>query len=294
MNQRRNARDKRGQFIRGMTPWNKGHEMALDSREKESETKKLFFELGITQSARKGVKLSKKTKKKVSVSQKLRNRKHPEIGREHSKYMKAYWEKHPQKVEEHRKFLIALWKSPQRREEASKIAKEVYKNHPQLKEKSRKRFIAWLIEHGDSLKYIEQGKGNKYKLGKVTKNGEKVRSLYEVMIANWLFKNDIRYFYEGKQLMFPAYKKLKITFAVPDFFLPDYNALIEIYGGYPGTRTKNERKSNAYNYYGIPFLSLTPSDMNNLDYEIPKFLRKIGRNPKLGKKARKIMWEMLD
>jgi hypothetical protein len=95
-------------------------------------------------------------------------------------------------------------------------------------------------------------------------------------------------------LVFPNYKKLKIVFAVPDFFLPDYNAIIEVYGGFRGTRSKNMKKSGAYGYYKIPFLALTPCDIKNLDYEIPKFLKRSGKNPKLSLKARKIMWGMLD
>ncbi len=290
----RNRRDARGRFVSGMIPWNKGRRMSRASRLKESSTKRLFFKLGASKPPRLGVKLSKDIKQKISISKKLLLKKHPEIGLKHSAYMRRYWKKHPEKVARHRKFLVKYWRNPERRERARRISKEVYRNHPELREASRKRFIKWLILHKDALRLIEQSKGNRHSLKKITLKGEKVRSLYEVIVANWLLKNDVRYFYEGKMFVFPHYKKLGIVFAVPDFFLPDYNAIVEIYGGYPGTRGKNTRKSRAYAYYGIPFLALTPSDMGKLDYEIKGFLGRTGKNPKLGREARRIMWGMLD
>ncbi len=288
------ARNKLGRFLKSSKPWNKNKPMSMASREKESETKRLLFKLGITKSHRKGIKLSNKIKEKISISQTKRLKQHPEIKKQHSIFMKKYWKKYPEKVEARRKFLIELWKDPERREKASKIGKEVYKNHPNLREASRKRFIAWLIKHKDAMRYIEQGKGNKKKLGNTTLRNEKVRSLYEVMVANWLIRHGIAYFYEGKMLIFPDFKQLKISFAVPDFFLPEYNCIIEMYGQYRQSRSRTIKKNRAYRFYKIPFLGITPSMMNNLDTIIPKFLKQTGKNPKLTKQARSIMWGMLD
>lgn len=287
-------RDRLGRFLKGMKPWNKNKPMPEKSRKKESLTKKLFFKLGITKSARKGIHLSSAVKKKISISQAKRIKQHPEIKKQHSIYMKRYWKKHPEIVEQHKKYLIELWKSPEKREKARKTATEVYKDHPNLKEASRKRFIAWLIKNKEAMKYIEQGKGNKKQLTKTTIKNEKVRSLYEVMVANWLTKHEIAYFYEGKMIVFPDFSKLKISFAVPDFFLPEYNCIIEIYGQFRQSRGRTIRKNNAYRHYGIPFLAITPSTINELDSIIPNFLKKIGRNPRLPKQARSIMWGMLD
>jgi hypothetical protein len=288
------ARNKLGRFLKGMKPWNKNKPMPLASRKKESRTKKLFYKLGITKSHRKGVKLSKKTIRKCSISQKKRLKAHPEIKKQHSIFMKKYFKAHPELVKAHREFLIELWKDPEKREKASKTAIEVYENHPNLREASRKRFIAWLIKNKDAMRYIEQGKGNKHQLSKVTLKKEKVRSLYEVMAANWLAKHEIEYFYEGKMLVFPDFKELKISFAVPDFFLPDFNCIIEIYGQYRDSRARTIKKNRAYRYYGIPFLPIRPSEINYLDTLIPKFLKQTGKNPKLPKEARSIMWGMLD
>src|SRR3989344_952654 len=288
------SRDKLGRFLKGMKPWNKNKPMPLASRKRESRTKKLLFKLGITKSHRKGIHLSKTIKKKISISKIKLLKQHPELKKQHSIYMKKYWKKHPEKVEAHKKFLIELWKNPEKRERASRIGKEVYKNHPNLREASRKRFIAWLIKHKNAMRYIEQGKGNKKKLSKITMRKEEVRSLYEVMIANWLFKNKTAYFYEGKMLVFPDFKKLGIVFAVPDFFLPEYNCIIEMYGQYRDSRSGTIKKNRAYRYYGIPFLPIRTSEINNLDTIIPKFLKSIGKNPHLTKQARSIMWGMLD
>ena len=268
--------------------------MSKKSREKESITKKLLFKLGITKSSRKGIHFSKSLRKKISKAKLQFLQKNPEIAREHSRYMKHYWHERPDKVAEHRKFLIELWKNPERRARARKIGIEVYRNHPNLRQASRLRFIAWLTKHENALRYLEQSKGNPKKLGRITMKKEKVRSLYEVIVANWLFKHNIDYFYEGKMLIFPEYNKLKIVFAVPDFFIPDYNALIEVYGGFPGSRARTIKKNRAYNHYGIPILGITPSMINHLDTVIPKFLKTTGENHHLSKEARKIMWGMLD
>ena len=288
------SRNKLGRFLKNYVPWNKNKPMPMASRLKESRTKKLFYKLGITINPRKGVKLSKKTIRKMSISQIKRLKAHPEIKKKHSIFMKKYLKAHPEKVEAHRKFLIELWKDPEKRERASRIGKEVYKNHPNLREASRKRFIAWLIKNKDAMKYIQQGKGNKNKLNRITIRKEKVRSSYEVIAANWLFRNKIAYFYEGKMLIFPKFNKLKIVFAVPDFFLPDFNCLIEIYGQFRGSRARTIRKNRAYRKYEIPFLPIRPSEINNLDTIIPRFLKTIGKNPHLTKQARHIMWGMLD
>jgi hypothetical protein len=207
-------------------------------------------------------------KKKLSKSQKLRFKKQEEKDKI-SLGLKLYHEKNPD------------------------AAREVYREHPNLKEESRKRFIAWIIKNKDALKYIKRGEGNKLKLSTTTNNNEKVRSLYETMVANYLKKKKIKYEYEAKMLIFQDYKKLKITFAIPDFFLPEYNSIIEIYGQYPEARKTTIKKNRAYRYYNIPFLGITPSTISEIDNIIPKFIKETGRNHKLTKQARKLMWGTL-
>jgi DNA helicase IV len=67
-----------------------------------------------------------------------------------------------------------------------------------------------------------------------TLQGEKVKSLEEVMIANFLFLNGISYVYEGEYKYSSAneyYRRYK-----PDFYLPEYEIYIEHFG-----ITKDER-----------------------------------------------------
>ncbi|MEM3405793.1 MAG: hypothetical protein QW117_02355 [Candidatus Pacearchaeota archaeon] len=207
-------------------------------------------------------------KLKLSKAQKARFRKKQEREKI-SRSLKIYHEKHPDAIE------------------------QVYKEHPNLREEARKRFIDWIKKNRNALKYIRKGEGNKLNLSYITKNKERVRSTYEVIVANYLKENNIRYEYEAKMLVFPDYEKLKIVFAIPDFFIPDYNAIIEVYGQYPGARAKTIKKNNAYRYYKIPFLGITPSNINRIESIIPKFLNNLKKNPKLTKQARSIMWGTL-
>lgn len=71
--------------------------------------------------------------------------------------------------------------------------------------------------------YTKELKNNKQ-----TIKGEKVKSLEEVMIANYLFLNGINYVYECKYPFKSSDKSKKIY--RPDFYLPDYDIYIEHFG----------------------------------------------------------------
>ena len=81
--------------------------------------------------------------------------------------------------------------------------------------------------------FMEQN-AEEFKRNKYTLLGEKLKSLEEVMIANFLFLNGIDYEYE-KEYQYPTsnekYRKYK-----PDFYLPEYDIYIEHFG-----TTKDER-----------------------------------------------------
>jgi hypothetical protein len=209
-----------------------------------------------------------KYKVKLSKAQKSRFRKSEER-KKISKSLKLYHKENPDAIE------------------------QIYREHPNLRQEARQRFIDWIKKNKNALKYIRRGQGNKLDLSTTTNNNEKVRSTYEVMVANYLKAHKIKYEYEAKILVFPDYKILKIVFAIPDFFLKEHNALIEIYGQYPGSRTKTIKKNKAYKFYEIPCLGITPSTINNINSIIPNFINKVGRNPKLSKKARNMMWGAL-
>jgi DNA helicase-4 len=66
------------------------------------------------------------------------------------------------------------------------------------------------------------------KVNKITLQGEVVKSLEEVMIANFLYLNGVKYEYE-KYYPYDTNEKYKKTYQ-PDFYLSDYNIYIEHFG----------------------------------------------------------------
>jgi len=67
-----------------------------------------------------------------------------------------------------------------------------------------------------------------FKVNKLTLQGETVKSLEEVIIANFLFLNGINYTYESKY-PFESPDKYRKTYR-PDFYLPDYDIYLEHFG----------------------------------------------------------------
>ena len=66
------------------------------------------------------------------------------------------------------------------------------------------------------------------KANKITLQGETVKSIEEVMIANFLYLNGVKYEYE-KNYPYETNEKYKKTYQ-PDFYLSDYNIYIEHFG----------------------------------------------------------------
>ena len=99
------------------------------------------------------------------------------------------------------------------------------------------------------------------------KKGEKVRSLSEKYIADYLFTKRIDYQYE-KILVLDHYT------IKPDFYLPAYNVYIEFWGLLDGDKNpqywKNFRwKTEKYQKHGIKFLPLRKDDLPELDRIFP-------------------------
>ena len=88
--------------------------------------------------------------------------------------------------------------------------------------------------HGEHIKYLKSNKLESYKKipsindGKITMLREKCKSLEEVLIANYLFLNDIKYEYEKEYKFITADKKHSQY--RPDFYLVDYDIYIEHLG----------------------------------------------------------------
>jgi hypothetical protein len=99
-----------------------------------------------------------------------------------------------------------------------------------------------------------------------TKQGFLVRSKGEQKIANFLYDNKIKSFYEGKTLMFEKEGQI----CVPDFYLPKSKThkatYIEFYGGYPAAWKKKVMKDKLYKKYKIPCVFITPSELRDLNY----------------------------
>ena len=65
----------------------------------------------------------------------------------------------------------------------------------------------------------------KYGSAHVTLNGEEVKSYGEKMVADYFFKNNIRYQYEQ-----PARSRNGRRISRPDFYLPDFEVYVEYWG----------------------------------------------------------------
>jgi|WetSurMetagenome_2_1015567.scaffolds.fasta_scaffold40269_2 hypothetical protein len=98
----------------------------------------------------------------------------------------------------------------------------------------------------------------------VTDRGEVVRSVGEKIIANYFYKNNINYAYEPHQ----------IGWAIPDFYLPDFNVYVEFWGlvnaddDWTRKRYVREMKRKMAMYYkrNVRFVSIYPDNIQNLDW----------------------------
>lgn len=116
--------------------------------------------------------------------------------------------------------------------------------------------------------------GSTYK----TMNGELVKSGGERMIADYLFRNKIRYEYE-KLAMGSSSRRI----GRPDFYLPDYDIYVE-YWGMVATEDGKDRKEYQkgmewkmanYEEAGIRFISIYPHEIESLDSVFQKKLKEV-------------------
>lgn len=135
------------------------------------------------------------------------------------------------------------------------------------KHKARKPVRASFSEH-------QQMHGSEHE----TLNGELVKSGGERMIADYFFKNKIRYEYEK-----PATGAANRIISRPDFYLPDYDVYVE-YWGMADTQDGKERKEYAkgmewkmarYRENGIRFVSIYPNEIEKLDSVFAKKLKEV-------------------
>src|SRR6266699_3923609 len=139
-------------------------------------------------------------------------------------------------------------------------------------------FLSWL---NDLFEGPEQ-----YGIPSVTLTGQQVRSRGEKIIADYLTYHGVAYNYEA-QAMSNDWFIFKQKISRPDFFLPQYNLFVEYWGlvDSPDPRTRNNYvramrwKMAQYRKNNIRFISIYPSNLNNLDYNFKrKFSETMGFN----------------
>ena len=100
----------------------------------------------------------------------------------------------------------------------------------------------------------------------ITLRGEVVRSRSEKMIADWFYRNGVRYVYECL-----AFDRKVALISRPDFYLPDYALYVE-YWGLAGTGKEYDRttrwKTEQYRRNGVRVVSLYPGELTNLDQSL--------------------------
>jgi hypothetical protein len=119
------------------------------------------------------------------------------------------------------------------------------------------------------VRAIQFGRREAYGQPSVTQRGEVVRSNSERIIADYFSRSGIRYVYEQPAMGRWGFRRI----SRPDFYLPDYGVYVEFWGlvNLPDNlaRSRYERsmkwKMAQYRRNGVKFVSLYPSELNNLD-----------------------------
>jgi hypothetical protein len=122
--------------------------------------------------------------------------------------------------------------------------------------------VAWALSHPT----------REYGMKSVTVKGEEVRSRAEQRIADYFAAHNIRYVYEQELKTKSLFFDYRIS--TPDFYLPDYNVYVEYWGLVDAddraTRERYvrsmKRKMAIYHRHNIKFISIYPSNLENLDW----------------------------
>jgi hypothetical protein len=139
-------------------------------------------------------------------------------------------------------------------------------------------FLSWLNDLFESRE--------EYGTPSVTLTGQHVRSKGERIIADYFTRHGIRYYYEATATT-NDWVIFKAKISRPDFYLPQHNLFVEYWGLVdspdPGTRDNYIRtmrwKMAQYRKNNIRFISIYPSNLNNLDYNFRrKFSEAMGFN----------------
>lgn len=141
----------------------------------------------------------------------------------------------------------------------------------QCEEKTKPEPINIIQKKQEEIKSSElRDYRKKFDAGYKTIDGHYVRSRGEVMIADFLFRNKIRFVYEKR-----VCKNGEEYY--PDFFLPDQSIYIE----YWGSEDKNymnlkQKKKEFYRVNKLLLIQIDNQDMPNLSDQLEKKLEKMG------------------
>jgi hypothetical protein len=116
----------------------------------------------------------------------------------------------------------------------------------------------------------------------VTLTGQHVRSKAERVIADYFSRHGIAYYYEAVATT-NGWFIFKSQISRPDFYLPQYNLFVEYWGLVdspdPGLRDNYIRtmrwKMAQYRNNNIRFISIYPSNLDNLDYNFRRKFRDV-------------------
>lgn len=122
----------------------------------------------------------------------------------------------------------------------------------------------------------------KYGTPSVMLTGQPVRSKGERVIADYFTSRNIAYQYEAEATT-DDWFIFKTKISRPDFYLPQYNLYVEYWGlvdsfdrGTRDSYTKSMRwKMAQYHKNNIPFVSIYPSNLSNLDYYFRRKFREV-------------------
>jgi len=116
----------------------------------------------------------------------------------------------------------------------------------------------------------------------VTLTGQQVKSKGERIIADYFTHHGIAYYYEATA-MTNDWFLFKSKISKPDFFLPQYNLVVEYWGlvDSPDGRLRNDYvrsmrwKMAQYRKNNIRFVSIYPSNIVSLDYHFRSKFREV-------------------
>ena len=211
---------------------------------------------------------------------------------EQSRRIKQFWHANPEKLKSMRQKIIQKYKTtdwereigravreyyklnPKARIIMRKKQKELYKNHPTMRKERQLIADLYYATHEEERKHFLTYKKKKKKFK--TALGI-VKSTYEKGVADFLSRPDVY------ALTLPEYEPFTLylthTKPIPDWYLRKLNIIIEIYGGHYKAWLRKVRKNRDYLALKIPVISITPSEMRNLDYCLLKQAINLSKTP---------------